>query len=129
MYKTIFFFGFMICISSVFAQTGSIHIIDNAGANELVQQHITFNKERSKLPGWRIQIFSSKSLLEAKDAKSSFLNSNEDMDAEIVFEAPNYKVRIGNYKDRFAANRDFQQIVTLYPNAFICKDMIHVGIE
>lgn len=110
-----------------FTQTGNITITDNAGATELVEKHIYFNKEHNELPGWRIQVFASKSLLEAKDVKSSFLSGNDDMDAAIVFEAPNYKVRVGNYHNRFEANRDLQMILTYYPNAFICRDMIKIN--
>lgn len=113
----------------VHAQTGNITITDNAGATELVNKHIYFNTEHSKLPGWRIQLFSTNSLLDAQQAKSSFLAQYDDIQAEVIFEAPNYKLRIGNYHSRFDANRDLQLVLVDYPNAFICKDMIKINDE
>ncbi|MBC8045660.1 MAG: SPOR domain-containing protein [Fimbriimonadaceae bacterium] len=117
----------LITTLSAFAQTGKITITDNAGANDLVNRHIYFNKEHSELPGWRIQVLSTNSLMDAKDEKSGFLSQYEDLDADIVFEAPNYKLRIGNYHNRFDANRDLQLLIVHYPNAFICKDMIKIN--
>lgn len=109
-----------------FTQTGSITIHDHAGATELVEKHIYFNKEHSKLPGWRIQVFSTPQLSEANREKAKLLQQLDDMHATIIFEAPNYKVRVGNYRDRFDANRDLQNIMLYYPNAFICKDLVDV---
>jgi len=108
------------------AQTGSVNIHDHAGAGELIEQHIYFNKEHSQIPGWRIQVFSSPSMSEANAQKSAVLNNLSDIKTTIVFEAPNYKVRIGNYRNRFDAYRDLQEILIYYPSAFICKDLINV---
>lgn len=113
--------------ASAFSQTGVITITDNAGANELVQKHIYFNKEHNELPGWRIQVLSTNSLLDAQSAKAAFLQQYDEMSADVIFEAPNYKVRIGNYHNRFDANRDLQFVIVDYPNAFICKDMIKIN--
>lgn len=111
---------------NVMAQTGTVTIHDHAGANELIEQHIYFNKEHSQIPGWRIQVFSSPSMSEANSQKSAVLNNLSDIKTTIVFEAPNYKVRIGNYRNRFDAYRDLQEILIYYPSAFICKDLINV---
>jgi len=105
------------------AQFVHITVDDQAGATELVERHIFFNKEHGELPGFRIQVYSGASLSEAKDRKAGFLNKYE-MSAMIVFEAPNYKLRIGNYTNRFDANRDLQIIREYYPDAFIVKDLV-----
>ncbi|HCK22457.1 MAG TPA: hypothetical protein DHW15_09920 [Bacteroidetes bacterium] len=109
----------------VSAQTGSVTINDFAGADELVEQHIYFNKEHSQIPGWRIQIYSSASMSDAKNEKAKLLRTTSDLHATIVFEAPNYKVRVGDYLNRFDAYRDLQEILFEYPDAFICKDLIN----
>ncbi len=110
-----------------FAQTGVITVKDNAGAGTLVEKHIYFNKEHGELPGYRIQLSATTSLMSAKDAKALFLQRFTDYHASIVFEAPNYKVRIGNYTNRFDANRDLQEIITEYPAAYIVKDLINIA--
>lgn len=110
-----------------FAQTGTITIKDNAGAGALVEKHIFFNKEHGELPGYMIQVFAGTSLITAKDSKALFLQRYSDYNASIVFEAPNYKVRIGNYTNRFDANRDLQEIITEYPSAYVVKDLINIA--
>lgn len=118
-----------ICIfipCALFAQTkGTITIHDEAGAGNLVKEHIDFNSEHGELPGYRIQILSTSSLAEAKNVKAQFL-STFDIKAQIEFESPNYKVRVGNYGNRFDANSDLQEVLTFYPNAFIVKDLISI---
>lgn len=119
--------GLMFLVVSVgFCQTGTVVINDQAGAAQLIEQHVLFNKEHGELPGYRIQVMATNSLVTAKDAKAGFLKQFEDYRATIVFEAPNYKLRIGNYTNRFDANRDLQFLLESYPNALIVKDLISI---
>lgn len=119
--------GLMFLVVSVgFCQTGTVVINDQAGAAQLIEQHVLFNKEHGELPGYRIQVMATNSLVTAKDAKAGFLKQFEDYRATIVFEAPNYKLRIGNYTNRFDANRDLQLLLESYPNALIVKDLISI---
>jgi hypothetical protein len=113
-------------IGSLQAQNGNITIHDEAGAGDLIEKHIMFNKDHGELPGYRIQIFAGTSLTNAKEAKSSFLKVF-DIPAVIIFEAPNYKVRVGNYTNRFEANSDLQTLTIDYPDALIVKDLITVN--
>jgi len=108
------------------AQSGNIVINDEAGAAELIEKHIMFNNDHGVLPGYRIQIYSGTSLTTAKEEKSDFLQVF-DVPAVIVFEAPNYKVRVGNYLNRFEANTDLQTLNLDYPDALIVKDLITVN--
>jgi len=126
MRRLLFFFVLSLSLP-VFSQTGMITINDKAGASELVERHIYFNKEHGQLPGYRIQILSGNSLGDVKTAKSAFLQVYDEYKANIIFEAPNYKLRVGNYSNRFDANRDLQDILIEYPNAFIVKDLINIS--
>ncbi|HNV99619.1 MAG TPA: hypothetical protein PKL06_09635, partial [Chitinophagales bacterium] len=47
--------------------------------------------------------------------------------ATIIFEAPNYKVRVGNYTNRFDANRDLMIVKNNYSEALIVKDLIRIS--
>jgi hypothetical protein len=122
-------FCLFVCICSsalVFSQSGGVRIHDYAGAQDLVEKHKYFNREHSQVPGWRIQVHSTPSMNEAKQEKSKLLRYSADLNATIVFEAPNYKLRVGNYRNRFDAYRDMQDLLIAYPDAFICKDLVNV---
>ena len=119
--------GLLLLVVSVgFCQTGTVVINDQAGAGQLIEQHVLFNKEHGELPGYRIQVMATSNLVTAKEAKAGFLKQFDDYRATIVFEAPNYKLRIGNYTNRFDANRDLQLLLESYPNALIVKDLISI---
>lgn len=113
-------------VAAGYSQTGTVVINDQAGATQLIEQHVLFNKEHGELPGYRIQVMATSSLVTAKEAKAGFLKQYDDYRATIVFEAPNYKLRIGNYTNRFDANRDLQLLLAAYPNALIVKDLISI---
>ncbi|HRF75946.1 MAG TPA: SPOR domain-containing protein [Chitinophagales bacterium] len=113
-------------VAAGYCQTGTVVINDQAGATQLIEQHVLFNKEHGELPGYRIQVMATSSLVTAKEAKAGFLKQYDDYRATIVFEAPNYKLRIGNYTNRFDANRDLQLLLEAYPNALIVKDLISI---
>lgn len=116
----------LLAVSVGFCQTGTVVINDQAGAGQLIEQHVLFNKEHGELPGYRIQVMATSNLVTAKEAKAGFLKQFDDYRATIVFEAPNYKLRIGNYTNRFDANRDLQLLLESYPNALIVKDLISI---
>ena len=124
--RCILILSMFVCLSTLSLAQTSVQIDDQAGAAQLIERHIFFNQEHGELPGYRIQVYSGVSLSDAKDRKSAFLQSY-DMYATIIFEAPNYKVRVGNYTNRFDANRDLILVQDRYTDALIVKDLIRLS--
>ena len=52
-----------------------------------------------------------------KDFKSNF----PDWEAELSFETPNYKVRVGKFKDFLKGNKRLEELRKQYPNAFLLE--------
>lgn len=69
---------------------------------------------------YKIQIFNGNNEL-SKKALIDFKNEFKDYDATIIFNTPNYKVWVGNYKTRIEAERNLKIIIKKYPNALIIK--------
>lgn len=69
---------------------------------------------------YKIQIFNGNNEL-SKKALVDFKNEFKDYDATIIFNTPNYKVWVGNYKTRIEAERNLKIIIKKYPNALIIK--------
>jgi len=124
--RNLLFILILLAASVAFGQPNNVVINDYAGAGQLIEQHVAFNKEHGELPGYRIQLMATNSLVTAKDEKAAFLKHYDSFRATIVFEAPNYKLRIGNYTNRFDANRDLQVLLVDFPNALIVKDLINI---
>ena len=69
---------------------------------------------------YKIQIFNGNSE-NAKRALNSFKQNFNEIDATIVFNTPNYKVWVGNFKTRIEAERHLIDIKKKYPNVLLIK--------
>lgn len=85
--------------------------------------------DHKKVYGYRIQIFSSNTRGEAMKARVEFLNSYPEAKSYLVYQAPNFKVRVGDYRDRLTVNKNLDLIKENFPSAFIVKDEIEPVLE
>jgi len=69
---------------------------------------------------YKIQIFSGESE-KAKKIVIQFKQEFKDIDATIIFNTPNYKVWVGNFKTRMEAERNFAEIKKKYKNTLLIK--------
>ena len=79
-----------------------------------------FSKKTFESTYYTIQIFYG-SLNEADSIHNDFRENYEDVKSELIFETPNYKVRIGEYKDINVASQSLEKIRRIYPGSFIIK--------
>jgi len=69
---------------------------------------------------YKIQIFHGSSE-DSKKKLDEFKREFKDLDGTIIFNSPNYKVWIGNFKTRIDVEREMVEIRKKYPNALIIK--------
>jgi uncharacterized protein YxjI len=69
---------------------------------------------------YKIQIFNGESE-KAKKIVTLFKQEFKDIDVTIVFNTPNYKVWVGNFKTRMEAERNFAEIKKKYKNILLIK--------
>lgn len=69
---------------------------------------------------YKIQIFSGKSD-EAKKTLSDFKREYSNIDGTIIFNTPNYKVMVGNFRTRIEAERNLADIKKRYKSVFLIK--------
>ena len=79
-----------------------------------------FSKKTFESTYYTIQIFYG-SLNEADSIYNDFKENYENTKSELIFETPNYKVRIGEYKDINVAAQSLEEIRRIYPGSFIIK--------
>lgn len=79
-----------------------------------------FSKRNFESSYYTIQIFYG-SLNEADSIYNDFKLNYEDIESKLIFETPNYKVRIGKYKDINVAAENLEKIRRIYPGSFIIK--------
>lgn len=83
--------------------------------------------ESKIVKGYKVQIFSGKSRWEASQVKSEFISAYPDLPSpDLVYQAPNFKLRVGNYRDRFEAEKNLRLLKEIFPSAFLVKDQIQI---
>jgi len=69
---------------------------------------------------YTIQIYYG-NLQEADSIYNDFKEKYNDIKSDLIFETPNYKVRVGEYKDINVASQNLEKIRKIYPGSFIIK--------
>ncbi len=69
---------------------------------------------------YTIQIYYG-DLKEADSILEDFRENYQEIKSDLIFETPNYKVRIGEYKDINVASQKLEEIRRIYPSSFIIK--------
>lgn len=107
---------------------GTITVFKDARVEEITE-FVGRNKESiegTKIDGYRIQIFFAESKNEAQSQKASFLSTYSEQKAYIDYLAPNYRVRVGNFRTQLQAEHFKQQLVSVYPTCIVIKDKIEL---
>lgn len=102
------------------AQEAKINMDQNPKFEQLLNEKRKINNSIAVNERYKIQVFSGnseKAKTTLNDCKQNFAN----LDGTIVFNTPNYKVWVGNFKTRIEAERNLAEIKKVYENAFLIK--------
>ena len=128
MKKLILFFIFQLSLFSfLFAQQGRVTIKGDVTVTQMVEKHIELNSKVKTIPGFRVQIaaFSgANSKTSAFDLRDRFMLDYPTVQAYIVFDEPNFKVKVGDFRTRLEAYAFLQQIKEVY-KGYIVRDNIY----
>ena len=87
-------------------------------------ENISSNEEINFIKGYRVQIVISQNEQELQDVKIE-IEKSIDEQTYIIFELPNYKLRVGNFLNRKEAENFQKKIVRLgYRTAWVVPTMI-----
>ena len=107
---------------------GEIVLVQDPAIDTLLTRHIIGNRKHGGFDGFRIQIFNGSTRSareEANEENSRFISEFPGIESYLRFDAPNFfKVRVGNYRTKRDALRDFISIKKEFPNAYIVPDII-----
>ena len=110
---------FILCNSSVNAQDENVMYNDSLTKN-LFQIKKDYSKRIFESTYYTIQIYFG-SLNEADSILNDFKENFKEIKSNLIFETPNYKVRIGEYKDINIASQKLEGVRRIYPGSFIIK--------
>ncbi len=126
----IFFFLATICFlfsNQVFSQNeGKLEIQSNEKIKNIIKKKEAYNRNLKNIKGYKIQLFNG-SEQGAYKTRDDFSTMFPDIEIKIQFFSPEWKVRVGNYKNRLDADRALFEIKQAFPNAIILPAMIDIN--
>ncbi|AVR45298.1 translation initiation factor IF-2 [Christiangramia fulva] len=126
MNKKNLFYTISLCIFSLFitqkmfSQQGNANIQQSEKIEKLMEVKTELNKNNKIGDRYVIQLFYGDNG-EANEVKKKYDELLFEYPSQIVYEAPNYKVWVGNFRSRLEADRALLIIKESFPAAFIPK--------
>ena len=111
---------FIVLSSTVNAQEKPSEIKTSTEVKTLIERKIKINKAVFENQYYAIQLYYGNNTA-ANRILNEFKANFPDWTAELSFETPNYKVRVGRYKDLNVANQKLEEIRKIYPSAFLLE--------
>jgi hypothetical protein len=132
--KRFFVFFLLFEAGKAFPQADSATVIlrKDPRIDLLVKKQMQINEEttresRRNIPGFRIQVVNSIDRNQVFAAKSKIYQQYPDLKSYLIYQSPNYKLRVGNFKTEEEAGPYLEQISKLFPTGvYIVRDIIDV---
>ena len=86
-----------------------------------------FNLAQKYIDGYTIQVYSGTKRDEALDVKKKLLISFPDIESDIQFQQPNFRVKAGKYLQQLDAQKDYMSLRRVFPNAIIIPDKVAIN--
>jgi len=102
-------------------------IVGDTDATLMVERHVELNSRVKTIPGFRVQI-ASFSGINAKNSafnlRDQFITDYPEVQSYIIFDEPNFKVKVGDFRTRLEAYAFLQEIKEVY-KGYIIRDNIY----
>lgn len=82
------------------------------------------NRERGFVDGYTIQVYSGIKREDALNVRKKLSQSLPELDSEVQYRQPNFRVRSGQYFSRLEAQKDYLAVKRYFPNAIVIPDRI-----
>lgn len=110
---------------SAFSQ--SIEVIRDSRVDTLVNRYTRVHQKKESIAGYRIQVAAGSNRTNVYEVKSKFYKLFPDIKQYLIYQAPNFKLRVGSYRTRLEASKDLQEIMRDFNGAFIIRDEIKIS--
>jgi len=105
-----------------------VNVRHDPKVDALLNYHRNVVAAEQGIQGFRVQISAdsgNQSKQRAQRSKAAFDAMFPEVNSYIIFDSPEFKLRVGNFRTRLDAHRFLEQISGLYPAAFIVVDRIN----
>jgi len=107
------------------AKNGDITSVNEKGIDALVHKYETILKAKNGVEGWRVQLGFKAKQEEIRQLKIDFINRYPEIPAYLEYDAPYYRVRVGNCRTKLEAIKIKHQISKNFPGAYPVPEIIN----
>jgi hypothetical protein len=110
------------------ANDGMVQVNADNRIQSLIEYNGTPQNGQSvvKLAGFRLQIYYDQEKNNVNQKKADYLARYKDHPAYINYKAPNFRLRVGNFRTRLQAQEFMNEIKVEWPDAIIVEDDIEL---
>jgi hypothetical protein len=127
--KNFFYIISILSISSCsIAQKSGIEVVKDNRIDELVKKQGAIIPPATvpQITGYRIQLFFDLDKKAVDDARAKFVSMHPKIDTYIVFNAPNYFLKVGNFRTHLEAEKIKVSVDRDFPTNYIIKELINL---
>lgn len=107
---------------------GVVNVIGDSRLNSLTEYQGTPQNGQNvvKMAGYRLQIFYDQEKNSVNQKKADYLARYKDQPAYINYKAPNFRLRVGDFRTRLQAESFMNEIKVDWPDAIVVEDDIEL---
>jgi hypothetical protein len=131
--KNILIYFCLLLAGNLVAQTdtGSVILQKDSRVDLLIKKQIQINEEttrdsRRNIPGFRIQVINSSDRNKVFAVKTKVYQQYPELKPYLMYQPPNYKLKLGNFRTAEEAQPYLDQLTKLFPGVYIIHDIIEV---
>ena len=117
----------------VYAQDSLIYRdprVDSLIKKQIQINEVTTRDSRRNIPGFRIQVASSNDRNQVFNIKTKIYQLYPELKPYLIYQPPNYKLKVGNFKTPEEADPYLQKLIQNFPSGiYLVPDIIEVKPE
>jgi len=111
------------------AGLGKVSIFQEDAIKLIVNRYIEYRRKDGKLTGYRIRIYSDSGTSARQKAlteRSRFVDEFSEIPAYLEYEAPNFKIYVGDFRSKLEGFKFYKKISKEFRNAFLVPTRINL---
>ena len=86
-----------------------------------------FNLQRNFIDGFTIQVYSGTKREDALNAKKDLASFVPELESDVQYTQPNFRVKVGRYFKRIDAQKDYLIVKQYFPTAIVIPDKVSIN--
>jgi hypothetical protein len=119
---------FILFCGSLMAQQGNVEIIKDPRIDVLVKNEGIPEPPATnpQITGYRVQLFFDTNKNTVDNARSRFVSMFPKVDTYVEFVAPNYFLKVGDFRTQVEAEKVKDQVNSSFPTSFVVKEKVNL---